>query len=614
VPHVLQQMRNHAKWIWIVIVVAFVGGFLLYQTSGLSGRAAVTTSTAVGKVNGTEITYIGWQNTVAQLVQQQETSLGRGLTLDERAQYETQAFNDLVNDILLKQEYAKRGIRVSDDEIINAARTSPPPQFLQAPELQTDGRFDPSKYQRFLSSPTARQQGLLSQLETYYRNELPKQKLYVEIAGDVFVPDTRLWTVWRDGHDSAVVSAVTFTPELSKDVTAAVTDAEMRAYYDAHTKDFDQKGRASLSIVEISRRATAEDSAVVLKQIQAIRAEIAKGAKFEDVAKRESEDTVSGKDGGKLPKSVKGTYVKEFDDAAFKLKVGEISGPVVTPYGYHIIRVDEHKGDSISLHHILKFIKQGETAAAKTDKEADALVKVAASATEPAKFDSAAKKGGLLVSIVNIDEGAPAMYLGHVVPSASAWAFGGAKVGESSDLFDDDMAYYLVRLDSLHAGGVRPFESTKEELRAIVGRQKAIDALLPKAQAFAKAAAGTTLEAAAKAQSLKVVDVGPFARSTQVPELGMLSEAVGAPFGAGLPIGAVSAPIKTDGAVYVIRVNKRIFSDSAKWMAQKPSQREQLTRALREQRLRGFLESMKKSAKIDDRRKSIQSAQRRATS
>lgn len=607
-------MRNHAKWIWIVIVFAFVGGFLLYQTSGLSGRAAVTTSTAVGKVNGTEITYIGWQNTVAQLVQQQETNLGRGLTLDERAQFETQAFNDLVNDILLKQEYAKRGIRISDDEIITAARTSPPPQFLQAPELQTDGRFDPSKYQRFLSSPTARQQGLLAQLETYYRNELPKQKLYVEIAGDIFVPDTRLWTVWRDGHDSATVSAVSFTPQVTKEVSAAVTDAEMKAYYDAHTKDFDHPGRASLSIVSIGRRPTPADSAAVLKQILAIRAEIAKGAKFEDVAKRESEDTVSGKDGGKLQKSAKGTFVKEFEDAAYKLKVGELSGPVLTPYGYHIIRVDEHKGDSISMHHILKFIKQGDSAATKTDKEADALAKAAASATDPAKFDSAAKKLGLLVSIVNIEEGTPAMYLSHVVPSASAWAFGGAKVGESSDLFDDDNAYYLVRLDSLNTGGVKSFESVKEELRAIVGHQKAVDALMPKAQAFAKAAAASTLEAAAKAQSLKVFDVGPFARSTQVPELGMLSQAVGAPFGPGLPIGAVSAPIKTDAAIYVMRVNKRIFSDSTKWMAQKPTQREQLTRALREQRLRGFLESMKKTAKIDDRRKTIQNAQRRATS
>ena len=606
-------MRNHAKWIWIIIVVAFVGGFLLFQTSGLAGRAAVTTSTAVGKVNGTEISYIAWQNATAQLSQQQEQQLGRGLTLDERAQLETQAFNELVSDILLKQEYGKRGIRVTDDEIIAAAKTTPPPQFMQAPELQTGGQFDPSKYQRFLSSPTARQQGLLAQLETFYRAEIPKQKLYNEVAGDIFVPDTRLWLVWRDAHDSATVAAVSFKPEVTKEIKDAVTDAEMQKYYDAHQKDFDHPGRAALSIVQIPRRPTAADTAETLRKVQALRAEIAKGAKFEDVAKRESDDTVSGRDGGKLPKSVKGTFVAAFEEATVKLKVGEISGPVLTPFGYHIIRVDEHKGDSTAMHHILKLIKQGDSAAMRSDTRADTLAKLASSATEPAKFDSAAKKLGLLVSRLSIEEGAPAMYLGHVVPSASAWAFGGAKVGESSDLFDDDQGYYLVRLDSLSAGGVRPFAAAKDQLRDIVAQKKAIDALMPKAKAFATAAASSSLESAAKAQGLTVAKVGPFARSTQVPELGMLSEALGAPFGPGLPLGTVSAPIKTDAGVFVLRVDKRTTADSVKWIAQRPTQRDQLTRALREQRIRLFLEALKKSAKIDDRRKALQNAQRRAT-
>src|ERR1019366_306388 len=136
---------------------------------------------------------------------------------------------------------------------------------------------------------------------------------------------------------------------------------------------------------------------------------------------------------------------------------------------------------------------------------------------------------------------------------------------------------------------------------------------MPKAKAFSAAAAGGSLEAAAKAQGLTVVKVGPFARSTQVPELGMLSEAVGAPFGPGLPVGAVSAPVKTDAGVFVLRVEKRTNADSVKWMAQKPTQRDQLTRALREQRIRLFLEALKKSAKIDDKRKALQNAQRRAT-
>ena len=220
----------------------------------------------------------------------------------------------------------------------------------------------------------------------------------------------------------------------------------------------------------------------------------------------------------------------------------------------------------------------------------------------------------LLVSHLSVEEGTPALYLGHVVPSASAWAFSGAKVGESSDLFDDDQGYYLVRLDSLTTGGARPFAAVKDEVRDLVAHQKAIDALMPKAKAFAAAAAASSLEAAAKAQGLTVAKVGPFARSTQVPELGMLSEAIGAPFSAALPVGAVSEPIKTDATVYVLRVDKRTNADSTQWMAQSPTQREQLTRALRDQRIRLFLDALKKTAKIDDRRKEIQKAQRQASS
>jgi parvulin-like peptidyl-prolyl isomerase len=78
-------------------------------------------------------------------------------------------------------------------------------------------------------------------------------------------------------------------------------------------------------------------------------------------------------------------------------------------------------------------------------------------------------------------------------------------------------------------------------------------------------------------------------------------------------LGTVSAPIKTDAGVFVLRVDKRTTADSVKWMAQRPTQRDQLTRALREQRIRLFLEALKKSAKIDDRRKALQNAQRRAT-
>ena len=124
-----------------------------------AGRTPVTTSTIVATVNGEDIPYMVWANTSTALAQQQEQQTGRSLTMDERAEVDQQAFDQLVNDVLLRQEYEKRGIRVTDEEVIETAKYSPPPQFRQNPEFLTDGQFDIAKYRRFLASPAARQQG-----------------------------------------------------------------------------------------------------------------------------------------------------------------------------------------------------------------------------------------------------------------------------------------------------------------------------------------------------------------------------------------------------------------------------------------------------------------------
>src|SRR6476661_1742074 len=101
-------MRASAKYIWIIIVVLFVGGFLLAQTSGLLGRAPVTPTTAVASVNGQEILATTWYQTTQNLEQQQTQTNNQSLTLDERQRLEDQAFDQLVTDVLLQQEYKRR--------------------------------------------------------------------------------------------------------------------------------------------------------------------------------------------------------------------------------------------------------------------------------------------------------------------------------------------------------------------------------------------------------------------------------------------------------------------------------------------------------------------------
>ncbi len=607
-------MRSMAKWIWIGVAVVFVGGFLLYETSGLVGRSRVTVTTAVASVEGTDIAWQQWQTTALRLVQQQEQQLRRSLTLDERARIDDRAFEQLVGDILLQKEYEKRGIRVTDAELVEAAQFAPPEQFQRSPELQTDGRFDIDKYRRLLASPAARQQGILVNLEGYYREEIPRQKLLFQLAGEVWVSDEHLWTTWQDTHDSATVTYVGWDPGSVKDNAVSVSDAEILAYFTKNEKRFDRPGRAVVSVVRVPRALTSADSEAVRSRIVALRTEIVSGKRtFEDAAKELSADSASGADGGNLGKAAKGKYVKEFETAAAKLQAKEISGPVLTQFGYHIIRLDERKGDTVSLHHILLPLKQSDSSATKTDRRADSLAAIAASQDKPARFDSAAKLLHLTPEHLTATEGDPLIGTdGKYVPSVSAWAFRGVRVGETSELFDAEDAYVLARLDSIRAGGKASLDAVKEEIRSLLAREKKVALLADSAHAFSKAAAAGGFEATAKARGLTTQVAGPFTRVSTVPGIGQANEAVGAAFA--LPVGAVSSAVATRDRVIVLRVDKRTLATRDAWTAQRAQQREQILQALRQTRVREYLDHIRKTADIKDRRKQLQSANRQAAS
>jgi peptidyl-prolyl cis-trans isomerase D len=605
-------MRSAAKYVWIFIVVTFVGVFLFTETSGLLGRSRITTGTAVAKVNGDEIPYTTWVQAAQQRIQQEQQGRGRSLTLDEEEQIRNNVFNELVQSVLLDQEYKRRGIRVTDEEIVQAAQFSPPPQLMQSPELQTDGRFDLEKYQRFLKSAAARQQGLYFQLENYYRSEIPRAKLYEQVAAEVFVTDDELWRTYRDQHDSAKVSFVSFDPASVPDSGITISDAEISAYFDSHKKELERPGRAVVTILTIPRVVTAVDSAAVRARALALREEILKGAKFEDVAKRESADTVSGAQGGFLGRGPKGRFVEAFEKAAFALPPGQISEPVETQFGVHLIKVDEKKADTIAVRHILLRFQQSDSSASRTDKEADQLSKIAASQETPQPFDSAAKLLKLTPATGVAIEGEPLSIGGQYVPSVSAWAFSGVKPGSTSDLFDSDNGYVLARLDSVSAGGVPTLAQARDEIRRTLISEKKLDRLVTQAKEFAAAATSSSLEAAAQAKNLKVTSSEPFTRGGFVPGMGRLNEAIGASFS--LPLGVVSNPIRTQDAVIVLRVDRRVDADRAAWEAQKATQRQQLMQGLRQQRIQAFLQQLRADAKIDDRRKSLAQAARQTTS
>jgi parvulin-like peptidyl-prolyl isomerase len=131
-------------------------------------------------------------------------------------------------------------------------------------------------------------------------------------------------------------------------------DAALHAYYDAHKDDMAEvharhiliRFKGSKVPLRLNEKDLTEEEA--LAKAQEVRAEIVAGAKFEEVAKAESDDVGSGENGGDLDPFTKGKMVPQFEAAAFALPIGQLSDPVKSDFGYHLILVESRKPKSLA--------------------------------------------------------------------------------------------------------------------------------------------------------------------------------------------------------------------------------------------------------------------------
>lgn len=107
---------------------------------------------------------------------------------------------------------------------------------------------------------------------------------------------------------------------------------------------------------------TEDAKRIAREKIEKILDSVKAGVDFSDLAKRNSDDSLSAIQGGSLGKAKRGSFVKEFEDAAFLLNPGETSGIVETEFGYHIIKLNDKTGDIITTQHILVKFPRLETA------------------------------------------------------------------------------------------------------------------------------------------------------------------------------------------------------------------------------------------------------------
>ena len=595
----MQAFRNAAKPLMVVVAITFFA-WLVLDLSGITGGTGLLTQTAVGKVNGRSIDARTYQNIVQQSIDARQRQSPAAMGLEDYQQVRDEVWDQIVQNSVLDTEYRRRGITVTDDEVVQAIRTSPLPEFRNVPEFQTDSQFDLSKYQRWLTSSVAQQ--YLPSLEAQYRDELQRVKLLRLVTSDIYLSDAALWEHYRDEHETVKIGLTAIVPRNAvQDSAIKVSDAEVAAYYKAHREEFERPRTAYLSYVGLPRAATAADTTAVRTRADSARQEIAGGAPFAEVAQRESADSATAVKGGDLGEWTKGSMDPAFDSAAFSLPLRTISKPVLSQFGFHLIEITSRKGNKAKGRHILFPIEVTGAHRDQLDAQADTLERLGAERSDPAALDTVAKALKLPVGrAAPLQQGSKVQLGQLVVPDAGVWAFQ-AKPGATSPVIETSIAYYVFRLDSLHDAGVPPLSKIRSGVVTAVRDEKKWSAARDLGKAYLKRLEeGSTMSQAATAMKLPYREFGPFSRIN--PPL-TNPVVVGTAFG--LKKGERSGLLDTKEGIYVIQALDRVKADSAKFAKELDEYRARSINLAKQERVRNFLTALRKSAKVVDNRAKV---------
>src|SRR3954454_10925337 len=232
----MQAFRNAAKPLMVVVAITFFA-WLVLDLSGITGGTGLLTQTSVGKINGQSVDARTYQNVVQQSIDARQRQNAGPMGLEGYQQVREEVWDQMIQGNVLNAEYRRQGISVSDDEIVQAIRTSPLPEFRNVPEFQTDSQFDMGKYQRWLTSSVAQQ--YLPSLEAQYRDELLRNKLFRVVTSDIFLSDAALWERYRDEHENVKIGLTAIVPRNAvPDSAVKVSEAEIAKYYQAHRDEF----------------------------------------------------------------------------------------------------------------------------------------------------------------------------------------------------------------------------------------------------------------------------------------------------------------------------------------------------------------------------------------
>jgi len=634
----LDRMRRHRDWLkWSLglVCVAFV---LFYIPDFLRGSGAdASSSDTVARVEGRDITSGEFRRTYQAQLQAYRSAYGTNMSeqLLKQLGIDQQILQQMVDERAALAESDRLGISVSDEEVRQ--------RIFSMPAFQDNGAFiGEQRYEQLLRMQ--RPPLTPSEFEDNVRRGLAVEKLRASITDWLSVPDNELEREYRRRNDKVKLAVVSFTADSFRPQVAA-GDAEIASYFDAHKNDFKipekrkiryllididaMRAKVAVPPADIEReynnnleqystpeqvrashillKTEGKDDAAVKAKAEELLKQARGGADFAELAKKNSEDEASAKNGGDLDYFGKGRMVPEFDAAVFAMQPGQISDLVKTQYGYHIIRlVDKKPATTRPLAEVRQQLSDQLAYQRAQAQAADLAQSLEKQIKSPSDLDKVGRAQGLVVQESGFfarDE--PILGLGPA-PEAASKAFD-MKPNEVAGPLRASRGFVFETMTAKQDPYVPKLEEVKERVRDEVVKQKARDASRQKAaEISAKLKSASDFEKAAKAAGLEAKTTDLITQDSPIPDLGNAPAVTDAAFR--LSAGAVSDPIATDNGTAVVKVLEKKEVTTEEWTTGKDKFREELLTDRRNRFFSAYMLKAKQKMKIEVNRESLQRA------
>ena len=596
-------LRQKTVFVLWFVIFAFIGLIVVEWGADYSGPSTNGASDAVGVINGETISLQQFQDALRRIARQvpQEQRADQALLV-------RQVWDYYVREIILTQEYERLGFEVTDGEIAFYTRNKPPQAVREFEVFQTDGAFDMDKYVQFIGNPAnlsdPNNQALVLWIESTIERQLLDYRLQRMLRGTAQVSPNEAHQHFAEANEKVRLEYA-FAPSDAADSEIEVADEDLAAYYQEHVADYEHPDQVKLEYVRFPKEPSAADSLETKEEIERLRQEIEAGKDFAELAGVVSDDEGSVARGGDLGFFGRGQMVAPFEEAAFALAPGELSGPVQTRYGWHLIKVEERLeesgGEKVHARHILLRYQPSRTTEDSLRSRAEVFQ------------EQAAAEGFAAALAASGTEATPTNFLrkSQAVPGISAnttwlvnWFFE-QEPGAVSQVLEDDLGLWVVHLVAKRPEGTVPLDELRDQLEPLVRtRKKAVRAAARLEAVRREVEAGTTLAQAAQNAGVELQTPEAFARTESVEGLGRANAVIGAAFR--LEEGQLSEVIEvTEGGkrgAYLLKLLEKTPVDEEQFAAQREQVIAQLQAQREQEAVQNWFAYLYETAEIEDNR------------